>query len=263
MQLTFGFGAVEAEFWRWLFVMTRIGAALMAAPFFGATSVPMQVRVIVTGAIGILVCGWTNVTAPAAMLSAPGMLAVGGEVLIGLALGFVLQVAFAAPTIAAEIIGASMGMSIASATDPNTGAHSPALGQYYAVVLTLVFLGLGGHLLFISLVIDSYTAFPPGQTWLGADRLAAVASFGGDMFLTAIAIALPVTLVLLLVQLAAGMLSRSAPALNLFSLGLPMGVLAGIAALILTAPLLPDVMAALTEAALDQAKAVAKAGIAR
>ncbi|MBA3055778.1 MAG: flagellar biosynthetic protein FliR [Sphingomonadales bacterium] len=254
--LTFGFGAIEAEFWRWLFVMTRIGAALFAAPVFGAASIPAQVRVIVTGAIAALVCGWTGVQAPAALFTAPGLLAVAGEVLVGLALGFVLQLAFAAPTIAAEVIGAGMGMSIASAADPNTGAHSPALGQYYGVVLTLIFLGLGGHLVFIDLVVKSYASFPPGHTWLGPERLALIASFAAQMFAAAVAIALPVTLILLLVQVAAGVLSRSAPALNLFALGLPAGVAAGIAALIISAPMTGDLLADLAASGLEQAESV-------
>lgn len=254
--LTFGFGPIEAEFWRWLFVMTRIGAALFAAPFFGAAAIPAQVRVIVTGAIGALVCGWTGVQAPAALFTLPGLLAVAGEVLVGLALGFVLQLAFAAPTIAAEVIGAGMGMSIASAADPNTGAHSPALGQYYGVVLTLIFLGLGGHLVFIDLVVKSYASFPPGHTWLGPERLALIASFAAQMFAAAVALALPVTLILLLVQIAAGVLSRSAPALNLFALGLPAGVAAGIAALIISAPMTGDLMADLAASGLEQAESV-------
>ncbi len=255
-SLTFGFEAVEAEFWRWLFVMTRIGAALFAAPFFGAAAVPPQARVIMTGAIGILVCGWTSVQAPAALFTVPGMLAVAGETLIGLSLGFVLQLTFAAPTIAAEVIGAAMGMSIASTADPNTGAHSPALGQYYGIVLTLVFLGLGGHLLFIDLILKSYATFPPGHTWLGAERFALIGGFAAQMFATAVAIALPVTLVLLLVQVAAGVLSRSAPSLNLFALGLPAGVCAGIAALIISAPLTGDILADLAAGGLRQAESV-------
>jgi flagellar biosynthetic protein FliR len=256
MNLTFGFGAVEAEFWRWLFVMTRIGAALFAAPFFGATAVPPQVRVIVAGAVGILVCNWTGVQAPAALFTSPGVLAVAGEVLIGLALGFVLQLTFAAPTMAAETIGAAMGMSIAASADPQTGAHSPTLGQYYGIVLTIVFLGLGGHVLFIDLVLKSYASFPPGNTWLGAERFAAIAGFAGQMFATAVAIALPVTLILLLVQIAAGVLSRSAPSLNLFALGLPAGVCAGLAALIVSAPLTGDLMADLAADGLRQAESV-------
>jgi len=254
--LDFGFGPVEAEFWRWLFVMTRIGAALLAAPFFGAASVPPQARVVVTGAVAVLACAWLPIAAPPALFSLAGLLAVAGEVLVGAALGFVLQIAFAAPTIAAEVIGAGMGMSIASASDPQTGAHSPALGQYYGIVLVLVFLGLGGHLLFIRLVLDSYAAFPPGHTWLGPERLSLIAGFASQMFLTALAIALPVTLVLLAVQLAAGVISRSAPSLNLFALGLPAGVLAGLAALIITAPMAGDLMADVATQALASARTV-------
>ncbi len=250
--LDFGFGQLEVEFWRWMFVMTRIGAAMIAAPIFGASGVPMQVRVVVTGAVAALVCSWTDVTAPAALLSASGVLWVAGEVLVGLTLGFVLQMAFAAPVMAAEVIGGGMGMSMASAADPNTGAHSTALGQYYTVVLTLIFLSLGGHLQWLDLVVESYKTFPPGETWLGADRIQLIASFGSTMFLTAVAIALPVTLVLLIVQVVAGILSRSAPALNLFALGLPAGVLAGLAALIISAPMIADQFADITNQALRQ-----------
>ena len=144
--LDFGFGGIEAELWRLLFVMTRVGAALLAAPLFGAAAVPMQARVIVTGAVAVLICAWTPVAAPLALFSLAGLLGIAGEVLVGLALGFVLQLAFAAPAIAAEVIGGAMGMSIATAVDPVNGAHSPVIGQYFSVLLVLVFLGLGAHL---------------------------------------------------------------------------------------------------------------------
>jgi flagellar biosynthetic protein FliR len=256
MNLSFGFGPVEAEFWRWLFVMTRIGAAMLAAPFFGAGSVPMQARVVVTGAIAVMVCVWTPVAAPPTLLCAKGIMMVLGEVLVGLTLGFVLQMAFAAPTIAAEVIGGSMGMAMATAVDPASGTHSPALGQYFGVVLTVIFLALGGHLQWINLLVESYRAFPPGQTWLGPDRLSVIAGFASTMFATAVAIALPVTLVLLIVQVVTGVLSRSAPALNLFALGLPAGVLAGIAALIAAAPLITDQMTDLSARAIAQTRSV-------
>jgi len=145
---------------------------------------------------------------------------------------------------------------MASTVDPNSGTQSPALGQYFTIVLTLIFLAIGGHLQWLTLVVKSYATFPPGQTWLGADRIEGIVGFGSAMFLTALAIALPVTLVLLVVQLVAGMLSRTAPALNLFSLGLPAGVLAGIAALIVSAPLLTDQMADLTAEAITHAERV-------
>ena len=149
-----------------------------------------------------------------------------------------------------------MGMSIAAAADPMSGAHSPALGQYFMVLLTVIFLGPGAHLTWLQLVIDSYAALPPGASWIAPERLQMVAGFGGAMFTAAVAIALPVTLVLLLVQVLSGVLSRSAPSLNLFALGLPAGVLAGIAGLIAAAPLAVEQMADLSAQAVTQAAEV-------
>jgi flagellar biosynthetic protein FliR len=184
------------------------------------------------------------------------MLAIAGEVIVGLALGFVLQLAFAAPTVAAELIGGGMGMSMAMTTDPGSGGTTTAFGQYFIIVLTLIFLATGAHLHWIALVTESYNAFPPGQTWLGPDRFAAIAGFASFMFETALRIALPVTLILLLVQVLTGILSRSAPSLNLFALGLPAGVLAGLAALIISAPLIYDQFTGLVADGLDETESV-------
>ncbi|WP_370187801.1 flagellar biosynthetic protein FliR [Qipengyuania sp.] len=255
--LDLGFGALEQDMWRVVFLMTRLGAALLAAPFFGASSVPMSVRVSITGALAIFVSIWMPaVETPDALLSLDGLLAVAGEVLVGLALGFVLQLAFAAPTVAAEVISGGMGMSMAVSHDAMGGGTTTSFGQYFVIVLTLIFLATGAHLHWIALVAESYRAFPPGQTWLGADRLAEIAGFGSFMFETAVRIALPVTVILLLVQVLTGILSRSAPSLNLFALGLPAGVLAGMAALIISAPLIYDQFAGVVGEALDQTERV-------
>jgi len=255
--LDFGFGALEQDMWRVVFLMTRIGAALLAAPFFGAASVPMPVRVALTGALAIFTSIWLPaIETPVALLSLAGLMAVAGEVIVGLALGFVLQLAFAAPTVAAELIGGGMGMSMAMSADPMGGGTTPAFGQYFVIVLTLIFLATGAHLHWIALLAESYRAFPPGETWLGADRFLAVAGFATSMFETALRIALPVTLILLLVQVLTGVLSRSAPSLNLFALGLPAGVLAGIAALVISAPLIYDQFLGIVEGSLEQAESV-------
>ncbi len=248
---TFGFGAVEGELWKLVFVMMRVGAALMAAPFFSAAAVPVQLRVAISGAVAVLVCAWVPIIVPPALFGLPGLQVIFNEALIGVTLGFVLQLSFAAPVIAAEQIGGAMGLSIASAVDPVSGTHSPVLGQYFTVLLTIVFLGMGAHLTWLRLVVESYRLLPPGSGWLGTTALEQVAALASQMFLAGLVIALPVTLLLLLVQLAAGVLSRSAPSLNLFALGLPAGVLAGLAALIAAAPLTADQFSSLSEEAIE------------
>ncbi len=148
-------------------------------------------------------------------------------------------------------------MSMAVAADPNGGGQSTAFGQYFTIVLTLIFLALGAHLQWIALLSESYRSFPPGRDLarcraLRANRLLR----RDDVRNRGCALRLPVTLVLLLVQVLTGVLSRSAPSLNLFALGLPAGVLAGIAALIIAAPLLFDQFSDLVALSLGQAESV-------
>jgi flagellar biosynthetic protein FliR len=124
----------------------------------------------------------------------------------------------------------------------------------------VIFLGLGRPpALGCGLLVESYSAVPARQHL--ARRRQSIDGLKSRALpptcsSTAVAIALPVTLVLLLVQVATGVLSRSAPALNLFALGLPAGILAGIAALIAAAPLYADQFTALSEDALRQAGAL-------
>lgn len=256
IALDFGFGALEGELWRLFFLMLRVGAAMMAAPFFGAASIPVLVRICATGALAVFVAAWLPVNVPPALFSLTGLLAAAGEILVGLALGFALQVAFAAPVVAAEVFAGGMGMSMALTSDPNGGQQMTAFGQYLSIVLILIFLSLGAHLHWMALVVESYRVFPPGETWLGPERFEAIAGFGGTLFETALRITLPVSLVLLLVQLVTGILSRSAPALNLFALGLPAGVLAGLAALIVAAPIIYDQLEGVVATGLEQATGV-------
>lgn len=236
----FGFGAVEAELVRILFLMVRWSAAFLVAPLFGGVAVPVQLRLVLAGALAAFTSAWVPLPPSPAALSLAALLAVAGEVVIGLAYGFALQLFFAAPVIAAEIVAGSMGVAVATSVDPASGAQSGVLGHYFTVLLTLVFLGTGGHLLWLRLVLDSFVLLPPGQAWFGGERALHVTGLAAEMFATALAICLPVTLALLLVQIATGVLSRAAPALNLFALGLPAGVLAGLAALLATAPILQD-----------------------
>lgn len=238
---------VEAELWRLVFLMVRVGAAFLAGPLFGMAAVPVQVRVALAGAIAVHLMVWTSLTPPGDLMSFVGLAALVGEVGVGLAIGLVFQLVFAIPTLAAELIGGLMGLNFAQTIDPASGAGTTALGQLFTVLLAFLFVGLDLHLLIIALVVKSYAAFPPGAAWLGAERLGSIAAFGTELFASALLLALPVALILLSVNLMTGIISRAAPALNLFSIGLPATFLAGMVALAFAAPLLTDQMAVMLE----------------
>jgi len=237
-----GFGlAIEPQLWALVFVMIRIGAAFVVAPVFGAVAIPLPVRISISAAIGFLVLMVHPVQPPSQIFAVATFLAVAAEALVGLALGFVLQVAFSAPLIASELIGGSMGIGFATAIDPQNGRASPALGQFMSIMLTLLFLSMDGHLVLVEMLVKSYDVLPPG-TWLAAERLKDIAFFGGYAFLAGLLLALPVGFLLLCLNLIVGMLSRAAPALNLFAIGLPASLATGVIALAVAFPAVGDYM---------------------
>lgn len=238
-----GFGlSIEPRLWALIFVMVRISAAFVAAPVFSGVSVPLTVRVALSGAIGVLVLAVHPVAPPAQIFALATILSVAAEALVGFAIGFVLQIAFAAPMVASEVIGTSMGIGFASAIDPQNGRSTPALGQFFSMLLTLLFLSVNGHLVLVEMIVKSYEALPPGAAWLGADRLENIAMFGGYTFLAGLLLALPVGFLLLCLNIVVGMISRAAPALNLFAVGLPVSLAVGVVALAVSFPAMGDYM---------------------
>lgn len=249
-MLGLGLPSVEPALFALIFVMVRIGAAFIAAPVFGAVSVPLPVRLVLAAAIGILVVNNAAVTPPQAVFSFETVLQVAQEALVGLALGFVLQIAFAGPLVASEAIGNTMGLGFASSVDPQRGTPTPALGQFLSIVMTLLFLALDGHLVLVDLVVRSYRVLPPGDAWLSVDRLKAIALFGSYAFASGLLLALPVGFTILCLNIIVGMISRSAPALNLFAIGLPASLATGLVALAIAFPAMGDTMAMIIREAL-------------
>ena len=248
-----GFGlSIEPQLWALLFCMVRVGAAFVAAPVFSAVSVPVMVRVTLAGAIGILVMNVNAVQAPAEIFAITTFLSIAAEALIGLALGFVLQTAFAAPLVASDMIGTSMGLGFAATIDPQHGASTPALGSFLSVLLTLLFLSVDGHLVLVDLVVRSYQVMPPGA-WLAPAKLLNIAMFGGYVFMAGLLLALPVGFLLLCLNFVVGMLSRSAPSLNLFAVGMPASLAVGVIALFIALPAMGDYMLVIVREAMDSA----------
>ncbi|MDX3909350.1 MAG: flagellar biosynthetic protein FliR [Sphingobium sp.] len=253
-----GFVGVEAQLWLWLIAMIRPGAAFLAAPIFGANSVPVQLRLILSLALGIAALNTVTITLPpGGIASFGGMSMVVGEVLAGLAMGFALQIGYAAAFVAGETIGNTMGLGFAAMVDPQSGQSTQAIGQYLSILATFILLSMDGHLMLISYVVQSYQALPPGGPMLSGDAAYNLVMFGGTLLGAGLTVALPVGFALVLVQLVMGMLARSAPSLNLFSVGLPVTLLFGLILMAMAAPIMGQGISASLRAGLEQAEAIA------
>ena len=256
-----GFAGLEAQLWLWMVAMIRPGAAFIAAPIFGAPFVPVQLRLIVALAIGIPALAAADFQLPLdGLASIEGFMLVAGEVLAGLALGFAVQIGFSAALVAGETIGNAMGLGFAGMVDPASGQSAPAIGQILSILATFLFLAIGGHLALAATVVESYRALPPGAAWVSADSLMGIVQFGGVLFAAGLSIALPVGSALILVQIVMGVLARSAPALNLFAVGLPAALLAGIVLLAIGAPVMGEAIVTAITAGLDMSRNLAGGG---
>ncbi len=167
-------------------------------------------------------------------LSAGGLLIGIHQILIGLAMGFILQLVFAAVAVAGESIAMSMGLGFASMIDPQNGIQVPVLSSYYALVTTLLFLALNGHLTLISLLAESFQTLPIALEGLPRKGLWQLVEWASHMFAGAVLVALPALASLLLVNMAFSLITRSAPQLNIFAVGFPIILLLGFILLLLT-----------------------------
>ena len=210
----------------WPFV--RIGACLMVAPVFGTSFVPPRLRLVLAGAVTLIVAPLLPPSAEVPLLSAAGALVTVQQLLVGAALGFTLQMVFDALALGGQLLANGMGLGFAFNLDPLRGVTTPALGQLYVVLGTLTFLALDGHLALISTLIDSFKGLPVGESGLDAARLRGLADWGSILFSGALRIALPGVTALLVINLAFGVMSRAAPALNLFAVGLPVTLIFGL-----------------------------------
>jgi flagellar biosynthetic protein FliR len=220
-------GQLEAWVAQAFFPFARIGACLMVAPVFGARFVPARTRVLLAVALTALIV--PLLPAPTiAPFSGEGFVVVAQQLLIGVALGFALQVVFDALGLAGQLLANSMGLSFAFNVDPLRGSSTAALGQLYIILATLTFLAMGGHLALLEVLVQGFTTMPIGTTGLGSEGLWNLVLWGGQLFSGAVAVALPGVTALLIVNLAFGVVSRAAPALNLFAVGFPVSLVIGL-----------------------------------
>jgi flagellar biosynthesis protein FliR len=224
------FALIGAYVW----TFARIAAAIMVAPVFNAQLVPKRVRL----ALALLL---TAIIAPATThpgvtpFSGAGLLLVGQEVLIGLAMGFALQMVFDALVIAGQTVAMSMGLGFAFMIDSQRGVSVPVLSQMFIMLATLTFLALNGHLVLIETLASSFTTFPVG-TGLGREHVWQLVGFTSQVFAGALQVALPAAIALIVVNLAFGVMSRAAPTLNLFAVGFPATMVLGFVILLWTLP---------------------------
>ncbi|MFV9668155.1 flagellar biosynthetic protein FliR [Pantoea sp. Ep11b] len=217
--------------------LVRIMALFATAPILSERSVSKRVKiglaVMITWLLMPLLPA-VNVT----LFSPAGFWLLIQQMLIGIALGFTMQFAFAAVRCAGEVIGLQMGISFATFFDPGSRLNMPVLARFLDMLAMLLFLTFNGHLWLISLLADSFHTLPIGGHPLNANAFMALVKSGGLIFLNGMMLALPLIVLLLMLNLVLGLLNRVSPQLSIFAIGFPITLTVGILTISLLMPLL-------------------------
>lgn len=213
---------------QYLWPMLRIGGFYLAVPVIGARTVPARIRLILAVFTTLLVVPLLPPVTDVSFLSVKAVAIVVQEVLIGIALGFMLQVVLHVFVLAGQYIALKMGLGFAAMNDPSSGVSVTVLSQFYLLLSTLLFLSVNGHVVVIHLLIDSFTTLPIAAGGLTTDSYLLIVSMGSWMFSAALVIALPLFTSLLIVNISFGVMSRSAPQMNVFTVGFPITLIFGL-----------------------------------
>lgn len=223
---------IVERFYAFLWPMLRISALLLAAPIFSLAAVTVRIRVLLALALSVMIYPmfeWPVIDP----LSAPGLLEIVNQLVIGVFMGLMLQIVTAAVVVSGQAVSNAMGLSMASLIDPNLG-NVPVIAQFLLVLSTLIFVSLGGHAMLLALVIESFASLPVGRSLIDQIAYGQLVSWSSMMFLGAVLTALPVMVTLLFISVGLGVVTRAAPSLNIFSVGLPATIVAGFFVLIVS-----------------------------
>lgn len=218
-----------------LWPLTRILGVIAAAPIFNHSSIPNQVKL----GLGIMLTLIIVPTLPAMpnfeIFSFQGLLILVQQLVIGLAIGFSMRLVFSAVELAGQLIGMSMGLGFASFYDPQTQGQSTAVNQFLVLLSMLIFLSLDGHLLIVTAVANSFTSMPISVGGSSINPMK-IALWGETIFSAGLLLALPAVTALLITNMALGILTKTAPQLNLFGIGFPITLSIGFVVLALSLP---------------------------
>lgn len=213
---------------RVLLVFVRVGGLLMAAPFFSRPFVPVQVKVMLAVLLAFILVGYASGPLPAHAGHPVGFaVALLVEATTGLLLGFAAGLVVQAVQMAGEVIGFQMSLSLAGVYSPVDGTTSNPVGQLLSLAFLLLFVLLDGPHHLIRALAASFEVVPLGGAHIAAGG-ALLLGWMGEFFATALRLAAPFMVTLLLLDVALGIFARVVPQADLFALSLPVKLMAGL-----------------------------------
>lgn len=219
-----------------ILIMVRVTGIFVVAPIFSRNSIPATMRI---GLAVLMAFTLLPLMANGASVDITNLIELGffalREFLLGIIIGFIATIYFSAIYLAGTIIDTQMGFGIVNVFDPQTNTQIPVMGNFYNVILTLIFIVMDGHHLLIRALVHSYQILPIGFKFLLSDTLLEkVIVIFIEVFLIAFKFSAPVLGMIFLANVLLGILARTMPQMNVFIVGLPLKVFIGLLTVLVT-----------------------------
>ncbi|MFP5300833.1 flagellar biosynthetic protein FliR [Cobetia sp. SIMBA_158] len=234
----------------------RLSGFMISAPLFGHRSMPTPVRLLMAFGLALIIAPLVESPPPVDVLGPAAVWQLALQMGVGLALGLVMRITFAIVEAAGEFIGLQMGLAFASFFSADTGTNTQVLSRLLGMLAMLLFLAFNGHLLVLEILVTHFHEIPLDLRRMGPVGLENLLLWSASLFSAGLLLALPLVASLLAINLAMGVLNRSAPQLSVFSIGFPLTLLLGIAMLWLMMPGMTDWLSLLFRQALGAFQAV-------
>jgi len=241
----------EAQFMAWLspvlWPFLRVLGLFTTAPVFSARAFPVRARIGLALLVAFGAQASLGVQPVVAVDGAFALGAVVQQVGIGMAIGFAVRLVFAAVELGGELVGLQMGLNFAAFFDPMSNAQTSAVSRFLGNIAMLLFITINGHLTVLMAVVKSFDVFPIGGSLLEALTRLRLHELGTHLFASALWIALPMIGLLLFVNLTLGVISRVAPQMNIYAIGFPVTLTAGLVGIAMVLPMLEQPLLTLME----------------
>lgn len=216
-----------------LLILVRISGFMVAAPLFSLRNIPMRVKAIIAIALAILVFHIVPYREVTYSTTIGYALVVLSEMLAGIIMGFMANVAYYILAFAGQIIDQEIGFSMVNQYDPITSTQVTITGNLYTYAVMLMLFATNLHQYLVRALTDSFTVLPVGAVSLDMGIYELMKRFMGDYFVIGFRIILPVFASMLVVNTVLAILARVAPQMNMFVIGMQLKVFVGLAVLVL------------------------------
>ncbi len=211
-----------------ILVLVRVSGIVSTAPIFGDSNVPNQIKVAISLAFALILHPFVPPITVSLNNVSHYLLLVAGELLIGLVLGMVGQILFAAVQFAGELTGLQMGLGMANVMDPQTEQQISIIAQFEYVIAAMVFLAMDAHHVVIQAMVHSYTFLTPGTIDLSKGLVQEIISLSAGIFALGLQLGAPLIVSLFLANIIMGFMARAVPQMNIFVVGFPFSILLGL-----------------------------------